>query len=601
MTHDTSIDGQTAQRSLGGRSGAATTEASAPAVSMRGIAKDFGGVRVLDDVDLEVHPGEVVALVGENGAGKSTLIKILTGLYTASEGTIEIDGEPVVIRNPGDAERLGVRVIHQDRHLAGRLTVAEQLFLGSRSAFLTGRQLDRRAERELLDLVGLDVPGKTLVDELSVAEQQLLQLAIATITRPRVLVLDEPTAPLAAGDVERLFRTVRTLQGQGVAVIYISHYLQEVRDIASRVVVLRNGERVGALDLADPEATLDAIVQLMVGRSVEEFGDRERIVADAGAEPVLAIDGLTVPERLHGVSIAVRPGEIVGVTGLVGSGLEELADAVTGLRAHGGTVRLGRATIRSPRAFVRSGGAYVPANRHRDGILNRQSVRENLTLAALDRITGLGGILRGRREREIAADLVTRLDVRPANDTAVAGSLSGGNQQKVVLGRWLAAGSTVFVLDQPTSGVDIGSRQQIYAEIDALVAQGAGVLLVSVDLEELIGLADRVLVLYRGTIRTELPRSQATADTILAWSTGAAEVASTPSAPSVPPVPELVEGQEPLVDGSTSSTDADPDKSTAPVPELVEGPTSSTQADPQRSAPSAGPGGATPPTRGASA
>jgi ribose transport system ATP-binding protein len=578
MTHDTSIDESTARRTPGGRPGAVTTGASAPAVSMRGIAKDFGGVRVLNDVDLEVHPGEVVALVGENGAGKSTLIKILTGLYTASEGAIEIDGEPVVIRNPADAERLGVRVIHQDRHLAGRLTVAEQLFLGSRSAFLTGRQLDRRAERELLDLVGLDVPGKTLVDELSVAEQQLLQLAIATITRPRVLVLDEPTAPLAAGDVERLFRTVRALQDQGVAVIYISHYLQEVRDIASRVVVLRNGERVGALDLADPDATLDAIVQLMVGRSVEEFGDRERIAADAGAEPVLAIDGLTVPERLHGVSIDVRPGEIVGVTGLVGSGLEELADAVTGLRAHGGTVRLGRATIRSPRAFVRAGGAYVPANRHRDGILNRQSVRENLTLAALDRITGLGGILRGRREREIAADLVTRLDVRPANDAAVAGSLSGGNQQKVVLGRWLAAGSTVFVLDQPTSGVDIGSRQQIYAEIDALVAQGAGVLLVSVDLEELIGLADRVLVLYRGTIRTELPRSQATADTILAWSTGVAEVDSVPPSPSVPPVPEPPS-----------------------VPELVEGPTSSTQADPPRSAPSVGPGGGTPPTRGASA
>ncbi|HXH33058.1 MAG TPA: sugar ABC transporter ATP-binding protein [Plantibacter sp.] len=526
MTDRTSIVGSAAQQ-LGGRldgDDAPTGRLLAgPVVSMRGVAKDFGGVRVLNDVDLEVHPGEVVALVGENGAGKSTLIKILTGLYTASEGTIDIDGQPVVIRNPADAERLGIRVIHQDRHLAGRLTVAEQLFLGSRSAFVTGRQLDRRTERELLDLVGLDVPGSTLVDELSVAEQQLLQLAIATITRPRILVLDEPTAPLAAGDVDRLFRTVRALQSQGVAVIYISHYLQEVRDIASRVIVLRNGERVGALDLADPDSTLDAIVQLMVGRSVEEFGDRDRVAADAAAEAVLGIDGLTVADRLHGVSIAVRPGEIVGVTGLVGSGIEELADAVTGLRAHGGTVRLRGTTIRSPRAFVRSGGAYVPANRHRDGILNRQSVRENLTIAALDRITGLGGMLRGRRERSIAADLVQRLDVRPANDSAVAGSLSGGNQQKVVLGRWLAAGSTVFVLDQPTSGVDIGSRQQIYAEIDALVAQGAGVLLVSVDLEELIGLSDRVLVLYRGTIRAELPRSRATADSILAWSTGAAE------------------------------------------------------------------------------
>jgi ribose transport system ATP-binding protein len=554
MTDRTSIDESTAQRTLDGRPGAAASGSPAPAVTMRGIAKDFGGVRVLHDVDLEVLPGEVVALVGENGAGKSTLIKILTGLYTASEGSIDIDGETVVIRNPGDAERLGIRVIHQDRHLAGRLTVAEQLFLGSRTAFLTGRQLDRRAERELLDLVGLDVPGSTLVDELSVAEQQLLQLAIATITRPRILVLDEPTAPLAAGDVERLFRTVRALQAEGVAVIYISHYLQEVRDIASRVVVLRNGERVGALDLADPDATLDAIVQLMVGRSVAEFGDGERVAADAGSEPVLAIDALTVPDRLHGVSITVRPGEIVGVTGLVGSGLEELADAVVGLRAHGGTVRLGAAgTIRSPRAFVRGGGAYVPANRHRDGILNRQSVRENLTLAALDRITGLGGILRGRRERAIAADLVERLDIRPANDAAVAGSLSGGNQQKVVLGRWLAAGSTVFVLDQPTSGVDIGSRQQIYAEIDALVAQGAGVLLVSVDLEELIGLADRVLVLYRGTIRTELPRSQATADTILAWSTGVAEFAA-PSVPEPTPVPEPVEGPSTISRNAASPT-----------------------------------------------
>jgi len=553
MTGHTSIDESAAQHELDGR-----PVVGAPAVTMRGIAKDFGGVRVLNDVDLEVHPGEVVALVGENGAGKSTLIKILTGLYTASEGTIDIDGEPAVIRNPADAERLGIRVIHQDRHLAGRLTVAEQLFLGSRAAFVTGRQLDRRAERELLDLVGLDVPGSTLVDELSVAEQQLLQLAIATITRPRILVLDEPTAPLAAGDVERLFRTVRTLQSHGVAVIYISHYLQEVRDIASRVVVLRNGERVGALDLADPDATLDAIVQLMVGRSVEEFGDRDRVEASAAAEPVLAIDGLTVADRLHGVSIAVRPGEIVGVTGLVGSGIEELADAVTGLRAHGGTVRLGRSVIRSPRTFVRSGGAHVPANRHRDGILNRQSVRENLTLAALDRITGLGGILRGRRERAISTDLVRRLDVRPATDTAVAGSLSGGNQQKVVLGRWLAAGSTVFVLDQPTSGVDIGSRQQIYAEIDALVAQGAGVLLVSVDLEELIGLSDRVLVLYRGTIRTELPRSQATADTVLAWSTGAA----TASDPSIPG--PGVDAPGPLADPAGATT--------TPLPELVEGP-----------------------------
>ncbi|HEV7956999.1 MAG TPA: sugar ABC transporter ATP-binding protein [Marisediminicola sp.] len=493
---------------------------------MTAIGKSFGGVQVLRDVNLDVLPGEVVALVGENGAGKSTLIKILTGLYTATSGVIEVDGRPVSIRRPADAEKLGIRVIHQERHLAGRLTIAEHFFLGrSDRSFFTWRSQVTRAERELRELVGLELPGTTLVDDLSVAEQQLLQLAIATASKPRLLVLDEPTAPLAAREVARLFATIRSLQAQGVAVIYISHYLQEVQQIASRVVVLRNGERVGALtvgeDGTDAAAELSSVVELMIGRSVQEFSGRAPRQVGSDVAPLLEIEGLNVPGRIEDITIAVRPGEIVGVIGLVGSGTEELADAITGLLPHGGSVSVGGRAITSPRGFVAAGGAHVPANRHRDGILGRQSVRENLSLASLGRVTGIGGLIRGGREQKLAATLIERLDIRPSTDTAIAGTLSGGNQQKVVLGRWLAASSRLLVLDQPTSGVDIGSREGIYAEINRLVDAGAGVLLVTLDLEELVGLSDRIFVLYRGRIAAEQQRGEATEDGILALTTGA--------------------------------------------------------------------------------
>ncbi|KQQ03471.1 hypothetical protein ASG06_08115 [Rathayibacter sp. Leaf185] len=485
---------------------------------MEGVTKSFAGVPVLRGVGLTLGRGEVVALVGENGAGKSTLIKILTGLYSADAGSIAIDGAPVAITAPRDAERAGIRVVHQDRHLAGRLTVAEQLYLGHEGL----RRRGTSAEAVLGELVGLSVRGDTLVDDLTVAEQQQLQIARALLVEPRILVLDEPTAPLAAAEVEALFASIRRLQARGVSVIYISHYLQEVQRIASRVVVLRNGATVGSIDLIDGDAEQGArIVELMLGRDVEEFAIRSDRVVASDVAPLLELEALTVPGALAALDLVVRPGEIVGVTGLVGSGVDVLADAVVGLTRRGGRVRVAGSATATARAFVAAGGGYVPSDRRRDGVLVAHTIRENLSIASLSRISRWGVLPSRRRDRALAVEQIAALDVRPANPEAVVGTLSGGNQQKVAIGKWLAAESRVFVLDQPTAGVDVGSRAAIYALVNRLVDEGAGILLVSLDLEELVGLADRVVVLHRGEVRAELPRAELSIDRVLAIASGA--------------------------------------------------------------------------------
>lgn len=504
-------------------SGSDPAHSTTPFLSMRGINKSFGSAQVLHEVSFSIGAGEVRGLVGENGAGKSTLIKILTGLYSADTGTIEVDGVPVTISSPADAERLGIHVIHQDRHLAGRLTVAEQLYLGrseSRRGWVSRAELNRRAVQDLRRTVGLEIPPRLLVDELTVAEQQLLQIARAVLAEPRLLVLDEPTAPLASAEVDQLFGTIRRLQDAGVPIVYISHYLQELRQISGKVTVLRNGRNAGEVDLAGNPDGLEQVIGLMIGGAVEEFGDRRAPRTPERSEPALQVTGLGVPGAVVDLDLEVRPGEILGVTGLVGSGVDVLADAVTGNIPSTGRVRLHGRTIRSAAAFVRASGAYVPADRRKHGVLVRNTVRENISLVTLRTLGTSLGLIRRRKERDLAEDFVGRLDIRPARTEAVAGELSGGNQQKTVLARWLAAGSRFLVLDQPTSGVDVGSRAQIYTAINQLVDDGAGALLVTVDLEELVGLADRILVFHRGRVVAELSRGETTTDTILALASG---------------------------------------------------------------------------------
>ncbi|MFJ2145191.1 sugar ABC transporter ATP-binding protein [Arthrobacter sp. MYb222] len=493
-----------------------TTE-SKELLSMAAINKSFGTVAVLDHVHLQLRAGEVLGLVGENGAGKSTLIKILTGLYTLDSGQIELAGQPVQIRRPADAEALGIEVIHQDRHLAGRLTVAEQLYLGtakSRGLWRHERTAQAAARADILRTTGQELDTGAFVDELSVAQQQLIQIARAVLAEPKVLILDEPTAPLANDEVEQLFGTIRHLRDRGVGIIFISHYLQELRQITDRITVLRNGRNAGDASFADGDSIED-VIGLMLGNQVNEFSHQRREPPAVQGEPALELVDLSVAGTLSGINISVAPGEIVAVTGLVGSGIEVLADAATGNRAHTGSALLHGRPVASAADFAARAGAYVPSNRHSDGIFLRNTVRENIAAASLRKLGRRLGLLNARKERDTASELVQRLDIRPANPEAVASGLSGGNQQKAVLARWLAKGSDALVFDQPTSGVDVGSRAHIYAQISQLVQQGAAALLVSVDLEEVVGLADRVLVLYRGRIIAELPSSEASTERIL--------------------------------------------------------------------------------------
>ncbi|GAA1867202.1 sugar ABC transporter ATP-binding protein [Paeniglutamicibacter psychrophenolicus] len=501
-----------------------TSASKAPLLEMIGINKSFGSAQVLSDVSLELGSGQILGLVGENGAGKSTLIKILTGLYAADSGSILINGQPVHITKPADAEGLGVHVIHQERHLASQLTVAEQLYLGLGTLgglWVRRGRLEQRAAEDIERITGQEVDASLLVGQLTVAQQQLIQITRAVLSKPRVLILDEPTAPLAAGEVEQLFGTLRRLQEAGVGIIYISHYLQELNTITDRIIVLRNGNNVGEKSLRSGD-TLDDVVEMMVGRKVVEFDHGRTPRSPRKTAPALKVSGLSVPRALNGLDFQVLPGEVLGITGLVGSGVEVLADALTGTAKRHGTVEVNGAPVRDVAGFVANGGAYVPSNRRRDGIFLRNTVAENLSVATLAKVSSVLGFIAPALENKLAQHFIKKLDVRPANGSAMAGSLSGGNQQKVVLGKWLASEASVLVLDQPTSGVDVGSRAQIYSQINELVDAGAAVLVVSVDLEELVGIADRTLVLYRGSVAAELSGSEVTTEQVLGIASGTA-------------------------------------------------------------------------------
>lgn len=496
---------------------------AASGLQMRGITKVFPGTLALDAVDLTVAAGEVHGLVGENGAGKSTLIKILSGLYRTDSGRITLNGEALTITRPADAEAAGIYVIHQDRQLVGRLSVAESLFLGrderGGALLYSKRTLNARAKKALKQLLDIEINPELMISELSVAHQQLVQIARAMMVNPKLVIFDEPTAPLAQREVQKLFEIIEGLKSRGVSVIYISHYLQEVRDICERVTVLRNGRKVGELSLAT--STLEDVVHLMIGRDVQEFAERAQ--RRPNGEPVLSISGLE-SGSLTGVSFSVRPGEVVGITGLIGSGADELAAVLVGLqKIRGGSYELKGKTLRSinPVAVSKRGVAYVPADRRKEGAAMSMNIRENLALASPRKFDLLGFIM-PKAEKVATQATAERLNVKPANIATPVRDLSGGNQQKVVFGKWLVAESDVFILDQPTSGVDIGSRAEIYRIIDDLTESGSATVVVSQDLEELVGMSDRILVLYRGQIAHEFDRASATVDRVLAVSTGAA-------------------------------------------------------------------------------
>jgi ribose transport system ATP-binding protein len=500
--------------------------ASAPAIELRGIVKAFGGVQALAGATLRVDRASVSGLVGQNGAGKSTLIKILAGLYAPDAGEISINGQAVDRLTPQRVERLGVHFIHQDRLLPPSFTVGEALFLGREPRLRAFPVLvDRRAMRLkaadiLRDYFGLALPSGVLVSELTAAQKQIVQITRALLHEPSTLVFDEPTAALVTREAEILFALIRRLRSEGITIVYISHYLAEIENLCDSVTVLRNGKDVAVVD---PRTTpANAIASLMVARDIRDFFPKRRV---ALGEPILTVEGLSSPGKFRNLSFSVRRGEIVGLTGLLGSGAKEVVRALFGLERAKGEIKIGgsQASVRLPKAAVGAGLAFVPEDRRNNGVGLRLSVLENATLASLGRFSRHGFLRRSAEDAEVDR-LVDLMSIRAANRRALVGTLSGGNQQKVALAKWLSRRSNLYILDEPTIGVDVGSKIEIYGLIGDLVERSAGVLILSNDLPELLGLADRILVMYRGEISREFDAASATAAEILAQATGAAEL-----------------------------------------------------------------------------
>jgi ribose transport system ATP-binding protein len=482
---------------------------------MRGICKIFPGVVALDEVDFELRRGEVHVLAGENGAGKSTLMKILGGVFGRDRGQILIDGRPVEIASPRSSKALGVSVIYQEFNLIPHLSAAENIFLGKEPGRWPGL-LDRHRmiqdAQQLLASLGVRFDPRTVVCDLGIAERQMVEIAKSLSDRARILVMDEPTSALTESEIERLFDTIRRLTALGTGVVYISHRMLELSRIGDRVTVLRDGRRVATRDLA--RVSVAELVRLMVDREVaEQFPARTR---RRGAE-VLRVEGLRCGTRLRDVSFVLHEGEILGVAGLLGAGRTELARAIMGADpASGGRlfVRGHQVRPRSPGDMVRRGVGFLPEDRKAQGLVLSESVQRNVGLPILKRLSRLG-VVREAAERRLAQRWVDDLRIKTPGLTARVASLSGGTQQKVVLGKWLAAEANILIVDEPTRGIDVASKAEIYQLLDRLASRGAGILMISSELPEILGLSDRILVMHRGRIHRQLDGRHATQEQVL--------------------------------------------------------------------------------------
>lgn len=489
-------------------------------LEVKNITKSFPGVRALDGVGLSVDLGQVVAVIGENGAGKSTLMKILAGVQAQDEGDILIDGEPVEIRSVEEGLEHGVALIHQELNLATNLSVGANIFLGrepKRACFIDENTIATEAKRHL-DRVGLDVSPTTPTSDLSIGQQQLVEIAKALSTDARLLIMDEPTSSLSQRETERLFEVVKDLRSEGVSIVYISHRLGEVIELADKVVVLRDGQNAGELDR--DEITHDRMVSLMVGRELSQFYAHE--LQEAG-EVVLAAKGLRTPVHPgHQVDFEIRAGEIVGLAGLVGAGRTELLETLFGIApAVGGSISLsGNETkIETPRQAIAGGLALVPEDRKQQGLVIDMAVADNISLASLER-DQRAGWLNFAAEREISETMTDRMRIKTPSSRQIVRFLSGGNQQKVVLGKWLAMKPKILLLDEPTRGIDIGAKQEIYALMEELAEQGVAILFVSSEMEEILGMSDRALVMHEGRITGELKRDELSEEAVMQLATG---------------------------------------------------------------------------------
>jgi len=491
-----------------------------PAVTLRHVAKAFGAVRAVIDGTIDLYPGEAHALLGENGAGKSTMVKILAGVHEPDDGEVLLDGNPVTLASPAAARDAGIAVIYQEPTLFPDLSVAENIFMG-RQPLVAGRRIDRR--RMLADAAalfgGLGVrldPGR-ICRGLSIADQQLVEIAKALSLEARVIVMDEPTAALSAAEVARLFEVVRTLRASGSAVLFISHRLEEVFEICQRVTVMRDGRHVLTSELAG--MTTDDLVRAMVGRQMAERTAGER---SAPGDMILTVERLTREGVFTDVSLQVRAGEIVALAGLVGSGRSEVARAIFGIdRFDAGRVMVRGRELRraSPTAAMAAGIGFVPEDRRQQGLVMDMSVQQNVALASLARLRK-GGLVRSAAERAFASDWAVRLNLRYGRLTDPVLQLSGGNQQKVVLAKWLGRSPALLIVDEPTRGIDIATKAEVHRLLVQLAAEGVAILVISSELPEVLHIGDRILVMREGRLTAELRHEDATEEKIMAAATG---------------------------------------------------------------------------------
>lgn len=490
-------------------------------IEMTGITKAFSGNVVLRDVEFSLADGEIHALMGENGAGKSTMMKILTGIYTRDAGEVKVDGVPVHFQSPKEAENLGIAVIHQELNILPHLSVAENLFLGKektvgRTGILKTRQMNKEAS-EILAKLGLHIDVRQPAGTLSVGKQQIIEIAKAINSNAKYIIMDEPTAALTDREIETLFVTIRELKAKGISFVYISHRMEEIFAICDRITILRDGEYVGVREIA--KTTFDEIVQMMVGRELgERFPSRECAIGDVQLE----VKNLTNKGTFEDINFSVRKGEILAVAGLMGAGRTEVAQTIFGYRPKtSGELLINgeKVSITNPIQAMKHGIAFVTEDRKTEGLVLDFSIKDNMTLTSLQSISK-AGVIQKKKEYEETAKYIEQLKVRCAGVEQSVGSLSGGNQQKVVIAKWLSTSPDVLILDEPTRGVDIGAKKEIYTIINQLAEQGVAILMISSELPEVIGMADRVLVMHEGKQTAILSKDQLTQEAIMHYATG---------------------------------------------------------------------------------
>lgn len=479
---------------------------SVPLVEMDGIYKSFPGVRALTNARFSLIAGEVHALMGENGAGKSTLMKILSGVYSRDAGDVHIDGQPMEITTPRDAQKLGIGIIHQELALMRDLTAAQNIFIGRepRKGLLLDEQKLNADAAAIFKSMNLMLDPRVPVESLTIAKQQMVEIAKALSYRSRILIMDEPTAALTESEIAELFTIIAHLKADGVGVIYISHKMDEIKRISDRVTVMRDGEYVGTVLAAD--TPIETIISMMVGRKLT---DEALVIPDtSNAEIALEVRGLRRGKEIRDVGFSVRKGEILGLAGLMGAGRTEVARAIFGadpIEAGEILVRGKKLEIRRPQDAVRAGIGYLSEDRKQFGLATGLDVRNNIALASLSRFTGAGGILRDGEMREAAERFIRQLAIKTPSDTQEARLLSGGNQQKVVIAKWLLRDCDILIFDEPTRGIDVGAKSEIYKLLNALAAQGRAIIVISSELPEILRLSHRIAVMCEGRLTGILP------------------------------------------------------------------------------------------------